>query len=35
MKQITFCRCGYSGGDHPRTAQCSEGRQTISEGEKP
>ena len=29
MKAITFCRCGYSAGDHPRTAQCSEGRQTV------
>ena len=28
MKPIHFCRCGHS-GDHPRTAQCSEGRQTI------
>ena len=30
MKPITFCRCGHSGGDHPRTAQCSEGRRTIA-----
>lgn len=30
MKQITFCRCGYSGGEHPRTAQCSEGRGTVT-----
>jgi len=30
MKPIHFCRCGYSGGDHPRTPQCSEGRRTIS-----
>lgn len=30
MKQIHFCRCGYSAGEHPRTAQCSEGRQTIA-----
>ena len=30
MKPIHFCRCGYSAGDHPRTAQCSEGRQTIA-----
>ena len=29
MKPITYCRCGFSGGDHIRTAQCSEGRQTI------
>jgi hypothetical protein len=29
MKPIHFCRCGYSGGDHPRTAQCSEGRQRV------
>jgi len=30
MKNVSWCRCGYSGGDHPRTAQCSEGRRTIS-----
>ena len=29
MKPITYCRCGFSGGDHPRTERCSEGRQTI------
>ena len=30
MKEIRWCRCGYSGGDHPRTPECSEGRRTIS-----